>query len=377
MKRDIAIDYLRSGITVSVVAHHAALAYNTFSYFDAKRYIRSTAPVVDTVRWMPLDLLVGWNDMFFMCLMFLVSGLFVVPSIERKGVLHFLSDRSKRLGIPFVVCVVLLSPLAYYPAWLSSEAAGQGNFLYRFFTVDGWSSGPSWFIWVLLAFCFLVAVPHLFIRDFRKRVSWSVNSPANLVIMLLAVSLLATVPVRLFVAPTSCLNPWGPLQVQTWRLLLYFAWFLVGVVIGGAKIQHSLSRENLQPWPFWVALGALSYLVHGAMEARLFCFAGMQVRLINVLQATVYSCCCTFTSLGALGMARFFFNTARPLADSLTDNAYGIYIFHYAFVIWMQYLLLAHQIPAALKFLASFTFALSASWLLTALLHKTPAKKFL
>ncbi|MBP1710912.1 MAG: acyltransferase [Deltaproteobacteria bacterium] len=65
LKRDIAIDYLRSSVTVLVVAHHAALAYTTFSRYDPGHYMRSTAPVVDSVRWMPLDLLVSWNDMFF------------------------------------------------------------------------------------------------------------------------------------------------------------------------------------------------------------------------------------------------------------------------------------------------------------------------
>jgi glucans biosynthesis protein C len=50
MKRDIAIDYLRGGVTVLVVAHHSALAYNTFSRFNPVHYTASTAPVVDRMR---------------------------------------------------------------------------------------------------------------------------------------------------------------------------------------------------------------------------------------------------------------------------------------------------------------------------------------
>jgi len=85
MERDIAIDYLRSSVTVAVVVHHSALAYNTFSYYDSAHCARSAAPIVDTVRFAPLDALVGWNDIFFMSLMFFISGLFVVPSMARKG----------------------------------------------------------------------------------------------------------------------------------------------------------------------------------------------------------------------------------------------------------------------------------------------------
>ena len=129
-----------------VVAHHAALAYNTFSHYNPSNYVRSTAPVVDAVRSTPLDCLVAWNDLFFMSLMFLISGLFVAPSITRKGISQFLVDRTKRLGIPFVIAVTLLIPIAYYPSWLLSDTAHQGGFLRRFFTIDGWSPGPLWFV---------------------------------------------------------------------------------------------------------------------------------------------------------------------------------------------------------------------------------------
>ncbi len=377
MKRDIAIDYLRSWITVSVVAHHAALAYNTFSRYDPGCYIKSTAPVVDAVRWMPLDILVAWNDLFFMPLMFLISGIFVAPSIERKGIAYFVADRAKRLGIPFIISVTLLSPLAYYPSWLSSESVSQGNFLYRFFTVDGWSSGPAWFIWVLLAFCGIAAAAFLFIPNLMRRLSWSPSSPRSLVIVLLAVSLLTTIPMRLFVSSADWASPAGPLHFQTWRILLYFAWFMMGFALGGTSPERSISRKNLKHWPLWLVLGALSYMTHATLEAPLACFSDMPPWQMNVLQATAYSLCCTFTSIGLLGLARSCFRTSRPLPDSLTNNAYGIYIFHYALVTWMQYLLLSQPLAAAFKFLISFSFALVGSWLLTSLLRKTPAKRFL
>jgi len=377
LKRDIAIDYLRSSLTVLVVAHHAALAYNTFSHYDPGHYMKSTAPVVDTVHWMPLDWFVGWNDMFFMSLMFLISGLFVVPSLARKGVGNFLSDRTKRLGIPFVVAVMLLSPLAYYPSWLSSDVVSQGDYLRRFFTTDDWSAGPAWYIWLLLAFCGVVSFIYQFIPNLMKKLSWSVTSARSLVVVFLAVSLLTTVPLRLFILPTTWTTLAGPLSFQSWRLLLYFSWFLLGVALGGANMEHSLSRDNLRPWPFWIVLGFLTYMTHGLLEFERGWFANTPVWLMNAILAIIYSFCCTFTSLGALGLARSFFRTARPLANSLTENAYGIYIFHYTFVLWMQFCLLTTSLPAAFKFLITFSVALTASWLVTALLRKTVARKIL
>ena len=52
-----------------------------------------------------------------MALMFFLSGLFVSPSLARKGSWTFLSDRLLRIGMPFLLAVFLLMPLAYFPAY--------------------------------------------------------------------------------------------------------------------------------------------------------------------------------------------------------------------------------------------------------------------
>ncbi|HEV3499419.1 MAG TPA: hypothetical protein VGZ92_03795 [Bradyrhizobium sp.] len=53
-----------------------------------------------------------FNDSFFMAAMFFLSGLFVWPSLKRKGIGWFLRDRFWRLGLPFIVCAVILMPPA-------------------------------------------------------------------------------------------------------------------------------------------------------------------------------------------------------------------------------------------------------------------------
>jgi hypothetical protein len=98
---------------------------------------------------------------------------------------------------------------------------------------------------------------------------------------------------------------------------------------------------------------------------------------MKLMLATVFCFCCTFTNLGAFGLARAFFRTSWPPADHFSENAYGVYIFHYGFVIWVQFVLLPQPMPAAVKFLITFSGALLASWFLTALLRKTVARRVL
>ena len=209
-----------------------------------------------------------------------------------------------------------------------------------------------------------------------KEWSFFPSSSRGLVGIFLAMSLMTTVFPSLFILPESWTRVWGPFVFQTWRLLLYFAWFVLGVMLGAATTKISLSRDNLKPWPLWLVLGILAFVaVLPVMRAE--CFADMPQWFMKAIPAIAYSFCCTFTSLALLGFAHSFFRTARPLADSLAANAYGIYVFHYGFVTWIQFYLLPKPMPAALKFLLTVSVALTASWLLTSLLRKTVAGKVL
>ena len=55
-----------------------------------------------------------------MSLMFLLSGLFVWPSLQRKRSWGFVRDRLRRLGLPYVFGVLVLIPIAFYPAYLAT-----------------------------------------------------------------------------------------------------------------------------------------------------------------------------------------------------------------------------------------------------------------
>jgi glucans biosynthesis protein C len=375
LKRDIAIDYLRSSAIVAVVAHHAALAYTTFSSYDPVHYERSTAPIVDTVRFLPLDLLTGWIDIFSMSLLFFISGLFISSSITRKGVSHFLADRAKRLGIPFFVSIFLLSPIAFYPSWLLRETISAEGFLSLFFTNEVWSPGPAWFISVLLLFCAIAAIAYRFFPKLMKRFSWSAESAGGLVLVVLAVNIMAVIPVHMFFGHQEWIRLAGPLHFPASRFLLYLSLFLLGVAIGSGGLERSLSHENLRFWPLWLIIGAFAYAVHAILlSVYLSVTPGWEMKLG---MATAFSLCCGFTILAALGLARSSFRRSWPVADNFCENSYGIYIFHYGFVTWVQFGLLAEPAPAFVKFIITFSVALTASWLLSAVLQKTWAKKVL
>jgi hypothetical protein len=102
---NLSIGYLRAFITLLVLAHHAVLAYHPFAPPPPASLVAiprwwSAFPIVDAQHSTVFALFAGFNDMFFMALMFFLSGLFVWPSLQRKGAGQFVRDRALRLGIP-------------------------------------------------------------------------------------------------------------------------------------------------------------------------------------------------------------------------------------------------------------------------------------
>ena len=60
------------------------------------------------------------------------------------------------------------------------------------------------------------------------------------------------------------------------------------------------------------------------------------------------------------------------LLDAVRPSAYGIYLLHFIFLIWLQYIVYDPAFPAFVKFAIVFSGTLSMSWALTVLLRRIP-----
>src|SRR5215472_6733006 len=97
-RRELGLDYMRASVTLLVIVAHSALGYSTLAAHD----IRHTfIPVVDSSQSSLLNFVFYIVDNFTMCMLFLVSGLFVLPGLRTHGVLGYVWHRIVRLGVPF------------------------------------------------------------------------------------------------------------------------------------------------------------------------------------------------------------------------------------------------------------------------------------
>ena len=380
-KRDLSIDYLRTTLTLMVLGHHSSLAYTTFAHFDKQHMFRSTAPVVDVTRWVFFDYAENFNDVFFMSLMFFVSGLFVYPALRRHGTFGFTRDRLLRLGLPFAFAVVFLMPIAYYASWqLTGRSTGFVDF-YRRLAEDGFAAGPPWFVWLLLFFDLILALILVPLRRWMPLAERCVASLRKHAFATFAIVLFLTALVYLPLLSRYGFGAWtafltSPFSFQISRIGLYALWFVFGFLIGAPGIAKGLlAREGslARHWRLWIwgcilAYNALVFVPRLPLVRQLLSSTGP-------LEAVLWVISCVASCFGFLALFRGIELTSRPWMNSLTRSAYVMYLVHYVYITWTQRLMLDRPIHASIKFLFVFLTTVLLSWLTAQIVLRIPKLK--
>ena len=373
--RILAFDRARTFITLMVVVHHSVV---NFTYFGNG----------DRMRWLGFDLMVLFNDSYFMAFMFLISGLFVHESLTRRGAIGYLRRRAFRLGVPLLISIFMLIPIAYYASFLRYHLPGTTDFNFfhywwRMITVGPWPSGQSWFLWVLLALDVIaVAIwwtaPKI-LAGWGQSITALRERPVTAFVAFLILSIVVYVPMRLAVGDGAWFEPGHyPFPVQTSRILLYPAYFFTGIGIGMVSLRTGILAEKgeiARRWPVWLTLAMLLY---GTILLLVYAHHNWIENFANPAQWWQVAYAVAFASFSA-AMAFTIPATSLRLAhsslrflDAMQPSAYGIFLLHYIFIIWLQYVVYDPAWPAVVKSAIVFVGTLAGSWLLTVWLRKIP-----
>jgi hypothetical protein len=384
-RTSLAIDNLRASVILLVLAFHSSLAYLAFLpahpfAFDEPPFQWRAFPVVDSRRWLGLDLFCAWQNVFLMTLFFFLSGLFLWPSLKRKGVPAFVADRLRRLGLPFVLVVALLMPIAQYPTYLQTAATpGVEPYLRHFLALPFWPSGPVWFLWLLFGADLAAAGLHMTAPRWGEglgRLSRLAGTrPLTYFAGLLALSALAYVPLALFFTPDAW-GQFGPFALQLSRPLHYAVFFFAGAGLGACGIEGGLFAPEgplTRYWRLWLALALGSFGLWLAMTALVVKARDAAPVGLQTADDLSFVLACLCNCFGVLAVALRFAARRRPWLDRLTLDAYGMYLVHYVFVIWLQYALLPAGWPAVVKAASVFAGTVALSWGTTAAFRCFPA----
>lgn len=381
-RSSLALDNLRAVVILIVLAFHSVLAYVEWipprtSGFSDPPYGWRAFPIVDGHRWFGFDLFCAWHDVYLMSLMFLLSGLFVWPSLQRKQSFAYARDRLGRLGIPFLFGVVVLIPIAVYPTYLATTAnPSVSDYAQRYLALPFWPNGQLWFLWQLLALNFVAAAVYLIAPKALPGLGrWSAalgRRPAWYFAALVAASALVYVP------PAIAFTPWewsdsGWLSVQWCRPLLYGVYFFAGIGIGTAGIDVGLVAADgalARGWKLWLAVAIVSQVVW--MGVTSLTLDGPAPLVIEIASDLCFVIACAGGCFFLIAASLRFGTRHSPILASLSGNAYSLYLVHYDFVIWLQYALLASTLFAVVKGVIVFAATLALSWITVLLAQRIP-----
>jgi peptidoglycan/LPS O-acetylase OafA/YrhL len=378
-KSSVAINNLRGYAILMVLAFHSFIAYLGSQTdtpprpFDSAPYDWTAKPIIDRDGWFGFDLFCAFQYVYLMQLMFFLSGLFVWSSLVRKGARRFLYDRVLRLGVPFVLGVYLLMPVAYYPVYRVTAAdPGWPAFWSHWIALPFWPTGQMWFLWLLLALNFVAAglfrlAPRA--SEVLTRLSAEAGAhPGRFFIVLVIVSALAYVPLAAVFAPWQWAQ-FGPFSFQPSFAPQYAIYFFGGVGIGACGLERGLLASDgalARRWARWLAASPASFVLWIIPTALMVTRPGETLPGLQMLADLGFVLCAATSCLGLAAAFLRFSGVPPPLFASLSEHAYGIYLVHYVFVIWLQYLLLGVALFAVAKAAIVLAGTLILSWSMTA-----------
>ena len=326
-----ALDNLRAVAMLLGIVLHAALSFMTLPIPWVVR---------DVSRSPEFDLLVGVIHGFRMQLFFFLGGFFGHLLWQRHGAREFLRQRSKRIGLPFLLGMVTLMPLTLVVwGWgnpqLAEEMAQQQN---RRFTVLDIPTGHLWFLEMLL----LLYVSAALVAWAARRLNlggWLPQLDA-------AFDRFITSPWKpLLPVPPTVLCLWGgPMLgeidnaglrlLPAVRAVVYYGLFF-GVGWWLHRRRHQL--DALRDWlKSYGALAVVAFATLGVChlaQAQPDAAHSLAVKGLGLTAASLYVWAMTFA---VTGWFLRFAGQHRPWVRYLADASYWCYLTHLPLVVWLQ-----------------------------------------
>jgi glucan biosynthesis protein C len=395
VKRFHFLDHARGFIIALVVLQHAIQAYATM--WGELWFFK----VPDRTSF--YDCIFFFTDNFIMAALFFISGMFVIPSLVRRGFWNFTGEKIIRLVLPFIFGVLFIVPWLTYPRYALHAEVPLGFFDYwwHVYLFENIKAGGFWFLAFLMGLTMITAFIYInlpFItRWLGKVLTWLVKKPIRGFVIFASLTAIIISLSDLYWGAPWWAGFWMLFYARGNQFITFIFYFFLGVGIGQAEVldKTNVLEKLSENWQKWVVLTlilsilyigyCISYMYEGTFSFDLksyFAQGGtwddvwplMADILPSILIRTVLNgLLCAAQTITIIAVFYRFFNTLQPFWVSLAACSYGIYVIHEPFVVWTQYTLRDYTLPPFGKAILAFTIGLSVAWFLTErVLRKVP-----
>lgn len=342
------LDNIRWITVVIVVIYHIIYMFNcsgVISNMDVQGIPQMDAFLVFVYPW-------------FMCLLFLVSGISARYSLQKRTNKEFLKDRAKRILVPSILGIFIYG-------WVSGLITNQyadmftGNGdkipgIIKYFIYCMMGIGPLWFCHVLFIGALLLAI---IIKIDKKDKLWNFCGKINL-------------PVVFFLVVVV----WGSAQIfntpliTVYRFGIYLFMFFLGYfVFSHNKIIESLEKIS-------VLLGIIALCIG---VAYVFTYYGTNYADNSILQNIFTNIYLWVAILAVLGLGKKFLDFESSFSKYMTKNNFNFYVLHYTVELVIGYFLVnCLKLPFAFNYVIILVGTVIVLPLLTEIIKRIPVLRF-
>lgn len=370
------IDNVRSLVIFLVLATHSAVTYSGFGDWY---YMEGSPEKLSVFGTAFFGLIQSHMQAWTMGMLFFISAYLATKSLSKRGSFGFIKERLFRLGLPLLLYIFIVTPFIVFVILGNVPEPGDfsnKNFFenYSQFLINFWwlgSSGPLWFVQVLLIFCFIYVLVK---KCFNKFITVKNISQISIVLMIFIIGICAFLVRLVFPIGTSFYN------LQFCYFSSYTVMFIAGLLIGENNLLDELTDEKNIRWlklslvigiPMWV----LIMLFGGALEGKTyfnggFCWQSFAFAFWEALTAVGFS-----TGLMALFKKRV--NADNKITGLVRNNAFGIYFFHAPIMVIISLSLKNWVLNPIIKFLMVLFIAFITTLLFSYFIRKIKPMRIL
>jgi glucan biosynthesis protein C len=303
------IDNIRWTMILLVLSMHAADTYSPLgNWYLVQRPAIGQLTLLTFAAWQM------YLQSFFMGLLFFVAGVFVPPSIDRKGPARFLRDRAFRLGLPVLLYMFVLGPVTEY--YISHSWTAPYSFAHEWWHHIAdlevlQENGPLWFLLALLIFSAVYAA-----RYARPRGQPAKAPPGNWTLLAFAMVMAAgRFAIRAAFPNANVLN------MHLGDFAQYILLFSAGIV--------AARNDWLRTFPYERGIRWMMVVLPLGFVAWLFINRDGDSAAFSLWESVT----CVAISAGLIVLFREKANGQNAATQFLSRNAFSVYVFHPPFVI--------------------------------------------
>lgn len=334
-RRLFCLDWLRVSVVLLVIPHHVALTYSHVG----KGYIYTEKPVNFIYYLIQSDFLNLW----FMSLLFFVSGFSIFYSLKKRDIKSFLLERVKKLLLPTIFVLLLLGPLS---AWYVQIVHLGNRIQFIGFYSEYLSSISEYLGWAQMWYCVylftftLVLLPlfHYLLKykSIVDRVNEFLIEGYNLFIPMVLLIILELGLRPYFPGFQNLIGDWA-------NFITYMVFVICGFLFSqSVNLRNKLRYFNKQ----FLMLATVSTLLY-IVANRFLHLDSSSIRYIKFALRGIASYSIV---ISLFNFSWNHFNYSNRLLNFLSRSSFGLYIFHYLIITIFNTIFIPMDVSHVIKY---------------------------